>query len=191
MSPNFSKAKLRKILLSYRRQIPFPEREAAAKKAVALLLKINIFQRAQEIACYYPFHDEFDCLPMIKAIWRANKNCYLPIVTETQQLNFALYQNDTVLQPNRYQIPEPIHDKTITPDKLDLVLIPLLGFDKQGNRLGMGAGYYDRTFETHQHTQKPFLLGLGYEVQCISDIPKDEWDVTLDGVMTEKNCYFF
>lgn len=192
---SLSKAKLREILLARRQQISFLERQTAANDAVAVLLKNNIFQKAQEIACYYPMKNEFDCLPIIKEIWRTKKNCYLPVITDIgntkTSLEFILYQEDTILRPNRYNIPEPISDIQIKPENLDLVLLPLLGFDKQGNRLGMGAGYYDRTFDFFKQTKKPVLLGLAYESQCVSELPHDPWDVKLQGVMTEKNIFIF
>lgn len=191
MIPSLSKAELRKILLSRRRQITLPERTAAAENAATILLENPIFQKAQEIACYYPFNNEFDCLPMIETIWQTKKNCYLPIVTEAQLLKFVLYQETTFLQPNRYNIPEPINDTQIPPEKLDLVLLPLLAFDAQGNRLGMGAGYYDRTFQALDKPGKPFLLGVGYEAQEVAEIPVDEWDIRLDGIITDKKILFF
>jgi len=185
-----NKAKLRNLLQARRRQIAFVERQRASVSAALLLLNTDIFRQSQQIACYYPLNDEFDCLPIIQEVWRAKKNCYLPVLSpDTQQLDFILYQEETVLKPNRYNIPEPMNNDFIATEKLDLVVLPLLGFDGQGNRLGMGAGYYDRTFQTLQKT--PFLLGLGYEEQSVSHIPHDPWDVRLNGVVTEKRIILF
>lgn len=211
MSPlnrdNHLKAELREILLARRRQISFLDRQTAATKAAELLLTSEIFQNSQEIACYYPFNNEFDAEPMIKEIWQAKKNCYLPVISLARaktpgiankrtgkspyHLNFVQYQEDTVLRPNRYNIPEPVNDNIIAPNKLDLILLPLLGFDLKGNRLGMGSGYYDRTLQGHKQGKKPVLLGVGYEAQCVSSITNDSWDVALDGVITEKQIIFF
>jgi len=188
-----SKMELRRILLTRRHQISAVERQAAAAKAAALLLNTDIFKQSQHIACYYPFNNEFDCLPIITAIWQANKNCYLPIISsdDSAGLAFVCYQQNTLLQPNRFHIPEPASEDFFTAEKLDLVLLPLVGFDARGNRLGMGAGYYDRTFKTSKNIRQCFLLGLAYEAQEIFSIPHDEWDVSLNGVLTEKRMIFF
>jgi 5-formyltetrahydrofolate cyclo-ligase len=186
-----SKVTLRNLLKARRGEKSSAERQAAAANAALLFTNSDIFQQSQQIACYYPFSDEFDCLSIIQEIWRAKKNCYLPVLslTDSGYLNFVLYNPETMLKPNRYQIPEPVHQDSIVIEKLDLVLVPLLGFDLQGNRLGMGAGYYDRTFQTK--TAKPFLLGVAYEEQCVSHVPHDSWDVTLNGVITQKRIIYF
>lgn len=185
-----SKAHLRSFLKVRRQQISLAERQKAAADAALLLLHTDIFRQSQQIACYYPFNNEFDCFPIIQEVWRANKNCYLPVLSlaKLNHLDFILYQPDTVLKPNRYNIPEPISPISIKAEKLDLVLLPLLGFDEKGNRLGMGAGYYDRTF---QIKQKPLLFGLAYEEQYVSHIPCDTWDVPLNGVVTEKRIRLY
>lgn len=190
---SLTKAEWRDILLTRRSQITLVDRERAARNAAEFIYVSTLFQQALNIACYYPLSHEFDCLPMIELIQTVRKNCYLPVLSQTDQksLDFILYQKDTILRHNRYHIPEPESGKKIAPDQLDLVLLPLLGFDRQGNRLGMGAGYYDRTFETHEKMKKPVLLGLAYEAQCVSSLPHDSWDVVLDGVVTENGIVFF
>lgn len=198
---------MRDILTARRRQISFLDRQTAATRANELLLSSKIFQNSQEIACYYPFNNEFDCVPIIKGIWQAQKNCYLPVIALARakmpgiaskrtgkapyHLSFVQYHENTVLRPNRYGIAEPINELTIPPDKLDLVLMPLVGFDMQGNRLGMGAGYYDRTFQGEKTAKKPFLLGLAFEMQCVAGITKDSWDIPLNGIITEKRIIIF
>jgi 5-formyltetrahydrofolate cyclo-ligase len=130
---------------------------------------------------------------MIEAIWDAQKNCYLPILSKTSTLEFALYDGHTVLKHNRYRILEPETSLYFPSDQLDLVLMPLVGFDLQGHRLGMGGGYYDRTFKFLQDNtiRKPFMLGLAYELQKMEQIPVDPWDISMDGVLTEEQLYLF
>ncbi|HSW92875.1 MAG TPA: 5-formyltetrahydrofolate cyclo-ligase [Gammaproteobacteria bacterium] len=191
MKPLIStKAEWRKKLLARRQNMSSSDQKRAANEAAHILQETAFFKRAQHIACYYPIQHEFDCLPLIELIWRAQKKCYLPVLSD-DSLDFFLYEKNTTLQPNRYQIPEPVTDKKIALDQLDIVLLPLVGFDETGNRLGMGAGYYDRTFHQNTALKKPFLLGLGYEVQQVSELPKAVWDVPLDGVLTEKNMRTF
>ncbi len=188
-----SKLELRKTLLTKRRQVTAIERQVAGQEAAKLFSATEIFQNSQHIACYYPLPNEFDCLPIIQAIWTAKKNCYLPISTIDKKLEFVIYQENTELQPNQYLILEPTGTASIALDELDVVFFPLVGFDPQGNRLGMGGGYYDRTFEIMRNTnnQKCQLIGLAYEFQQVPALPEDPWDVALDGVLTEKRIIIF
>lgn len=130
--------------------------------------------------------NEFDCAPIIKAIGQAQKKCYLPVVPETN-LQFVAYQEGEPLRLNQFKMLEPENLNYFPAEKLDLVLLPLVGFDLQGNRLGRGCAHYDRAFSflLQQPRSQPFLLGVGYEVQEMNELPNDEWDVKLDGVLTE------
>lgn len=124
----------------------------------------------------------------------AKKKCYIPTLSirGNNTLDFALYQTDMPIQKNRYRITEPMFAKKIAVDLLDIVIFPLVGFDMNGHRLGMGGGYYDRTFHSiKQKKTTPFFLGLGYECQKVDTLPKDAWDVCLQGVLTEREIYYF
>ena len=105
------------------------------------------------------------------------------------------YQHGDTLIPNLYNIPEPIvSSSNILPSKeLDLVVIPLVAFDNDGHRLGMGAGYYDRTFEFIRHNTESNtkLVGIAYEFQHVEEVKTDEWDVPLNQVATELQVYYF
>ncbi len=183
-----TKTELRQVLLERRRQVALLDRQKAAANAAHLLAHTDLFQQSQHIACYSPLSNEFDSQPIIQQIWQAKKNCYLPVlsVADTRHLDFFLYEEETLLRLNRYRIPEPMSTESIPLEQLDLMLLPLVGFDPKGNRLGMGSGYYDRTLQTLKNKEKPILLGLAYEMQEVSSIPHDEWDVVLDGIVTEK-----
>ncbi|EKD73911.1 MAG: hypothetical protein ACD_45C00148G0001, partial [uncultured bacterium] len=133
-------------------------------------------------------------MPLIRAIWQSNKICYLPILQTTRALKFAQYHEGDLLKPNQFSILEPENNASmIDPMRLDLVIMPLVAYDKTGNRLGTGGGYYDRTFafkKTHPH-QKPCLLGFTYASQEAMGLPHDPWDILLDGVVTEKTVHLF
>lgn len=136
---------------------------------------------------------EFATDPLIETIWQAQKNCYLPVLAEEEKtLHFVLYEKSDNLIPNRYHIPEPAGKNFFPPTQLDCVFLPLTAFDRQGNRIGSGAGYYDRTFEFLKKTRiKPILIGLGYASQQVAELPQDAWDLSLDGILTEKELLFF
>ncbi|EKD54540.1 MAG: hypothetical protein ACD_60C00072G0009 [uncultured bacterium] len=193
MSAN-SKSTFRTVLLSKRRAISLSDRHQAAEQAAKLFVAMDLFQHSQHIACYYPMQDEFDCLPIIQHIWRAEKKCYLPsLVADEKKLDFFSYQQNDSLQLNRYKIPEPVNKKKIAIEQLDIVLMPLVGFDLAGHRLGMGLGYYDKTFDFLRTSANKacYLFGLAFTVQCVDSLPYDSWDIPLDGVITEKNIIYF
>jgi len=146
-----------------------------------------LFKENNKIACYLAQASEFDCAPMIEMIWQAGKQCYLPVL-HNDHLVFKEYFRDTIMQLNRYGIPEPQQTSTIPIEQLEMVLMPLVGFDLNGNRLGMGGGYYDKTFAI---VNKPLLMGVAYECQRIESLPVDHWDVPLNLVLTETGLWPF
>lgn len=188
-----NKKELRKKCLLVRAGIAEKERSEAAQYATTLLLDHDVFLHSHNIACYLANKNEFEMRFIIQAIWRAGKNCYLPVLTANDHLAFAAYHENTVLKPNSYHIDEPVDEMTLPPEALDLAIVPLVGFDLSGGRLGMGGGYYDKTFSflLKKNASKPFFLGLAYEIQKMDQIPVDTWDVPLDGVLTEKKLYLF
>ncbi len=143
--------------------------------------------------------EEMDTQPLIQALWKAEKACYLPLVpaSKEQELRFARYDEATQLRLNRYKILEPEKVTEELPgSELEVVLLPLVAFDGAGNRLGTGGGYYDRTFSFMLNPEaaqkkKPHLLGLAYELQRVEAIPKEIFDVPLEGVITEEGIHIF
>jgi 5-formyltetrahydrofolate cyclo-ligase len=114
----------------------------------------------------------------------------LPVLSKTKEkpLEFVLYRLGDKMRLNRYNILEPVDAQGISTEELDLVILPLVGFDERGNRLGMGGGYYDATFSflLNRNRSKPFMLGLGYEDQRVDELPTDSWDIQLNGILTER-----
>ena len=174
-----------------RAAIDIKTREIAAKQAAKLFIHHPLFHTSQHIACYIAGVDEFDCTLIIEAIWAAGKNCYLPVLTPEKQLEFFSYQRNDKLSPNRYGIPEPHDTQFIATAKLDVILAPLVAFDRKGHRLGMGGGYYDRTlaFLLNQSLAQPKFIGLSYACQEVPALTPDAWDVALQGVITEEDIY--
>ena len=188
-----TKDQLRKNLRTKRAAIDATTRQAAAHAGARLLAASPLFQTAQHIACYLAQGSEFDLQPVIELIWQAQKHCYLPVLSAKpeQALHFVSFVAGDSLQANNHAIQEPV----FTPAKervataLDLVLVPLIGFDRSGHRLGSGSGYYDRAFAfllQHPRPVRPSFIGVGYQAQELDKIPFDAWDVPLDGVLTEE-----
>jgi 5-formyltetrahydrofolate cyclo-ligase len=162
------------------------QRQQAAVLAAAQFIQKPYFQTSQHIACYYPVGDEFDCVPIIQAIWQAKKNCYLPIITPEKKLSFVPYASNDPLAANAFGILEPIHRaEAIAPQDLDMVVTPLLAFDAAGYRLGTGGGYYDGTFAFLQTASKPkpLLIGVAYAIQQTEQLIAAPWDVVLAEVI--------
>lgn len=143
---------------------------------------------AHHIAGYYALGAEVDLSALLSMLTLDNKTTYVPIVLPEFRMEFAAVDNDTPVQLNRYGIKEPQVDSTLfkAASQLDAVLVPLVGFDNQCNRMGMGGGYYDRCFEHRLETDNPpVLIGVAYEIQCVPTVYAQSWDVPLDFVVTE------
>lgn len=158
----------------------------------------KFFRTSQRISCYIATNNEIDTVPLIHRIWKRGRTCYLPVLMDGPRkcLWFAPCKPDTPYAINRFGIAEPVvHSrKLITARQLDLVLMPLVGFDMAGNRLGMGGGFYDRSL-AFLHGRKiwhrPRLMGLAYEMQRIEKLTSDEWDIPLNAVATEQRLHVF
>jgi len=183
-----AKPSLRRHLRQCRRGLPVAYRQTAAQQVCLRVLRTRQFRVARHIAFYWPSDAEMSVLPLLRQSLRLGKNCYLPVVRDNR-LIFRHYLPKTLLRRNRYGIPEPAPRHAAKPThELDIVLLPLVGFDASCNRLGMGAGFYDRVFSTLRH-RRPLLWGVAYELQKVEHLPVDPWDVPLDAVITERAIY--
>ncbi len=167
------------------------------------MAQTEAFQQAQHIAYYLPVSGEADPTLLLTPRNCQSKLFYLPILKKGSEtgLDFMKVTEETCFEDNCYGIPEPVcnsgnTDELIQPDQLDLVITPLVSFDEQHNRVGMGGGFYDRTF-AFKNTQrnlntrtKPLLIGYAYEFQRSPALSAEPWDVKLDGIVTERKFYF-
>ena len=116
----------------------------------------------------------------------------MPVISDQTELQFYVINSNTSFKKNKFGIDEPIikNQKPISPDQLDLILMPLVAFDQNGNRLGRGAGFYDRALQFAKnklHDQRPILIGLAYEFQKVDHLIPESWDIKMDLVVTESN----
>lgn len=187
-----NKAQIRQILIEKRRALSADASRAASECAAKLFVQHAFFKESERIACYFGQKDEINCSFIIDEIWRTQKSCYLPVLFQNH-LEFKRYEINSSLKLNKYNILEPDETETLLASELDVVLVPLVGFDLNGNRVGRGGGYYDRTFEFLQNSavKKPYLIGFAYECQRVDELPSDPWDVPLNAVLTEEKIYFF
>lgn len=188
---------MRRELRATRRQISRAERRAAAAALARRLAVLPALQRARRVAAYWPADGEIDPLPALTRAHASGKRCYLPVLCPLRDghLHFAPWQPGAPLLRNAYGIPEPAcpRGQWLAPRMLDLVLLPLVGFDAAGNRLGMGGGYYDRSFAflRRQGWRRPRLIGVGFDCQRLAALPRRPWDVALDAVLTPRATSVF
>ena len=195
MSKDLNTSTLRQQMRSQRRALSAREHRLASDMALDKILRHPVFLRARHIALFLPNDGDIDISELMPTAWAMHKHCYLPVLASPgQRLVFAAMEKDSRLELNRYGIPEPVTSRRQyrQPQQLDLVLTPLVAFDAQGNRIGMGGGYYDRSFaflRRRQHWCKPRMLGVAHDFQRVNKLPRQPWDVPLHGVFTHQGVY--
>jgi len=195
-----SRQQLRKTLRQQRQSLSIDAQTVAADLLSQRLETLKFIQQSNNIAMYLASDGEISLAPAIELAWQLGKNVYLPVVSEEQgQMNFVPYDRATILHLNRYGIAEPSMDELSTTlldaSELDLVLMPLVGFDRHGARLGMGGGYYDRAFAfmqgpstelTASKFKIPKLIGVAHSIQEVDTLDTASWDIPLDGIITDQ-----
>lgn len=156
--------------------------DSITQQALTLIEERN----AQHIALYLSFDGEISTEKLIKTLWAQGKQVYLPVLHpfNPNHLLFLRYLPDTPMLKNKFGIWEPkLNVQSVLPlEELDILFTPLVAFDKQGNRLGMGGGFYDRTL---QHWQKSSFIpvGLAHQCQQVEQLPTEAWDVPLHQIL--------
>lgn len=176
---------LRALLRQRRQRLGYGRQILAGQALARTVCDLPIYQQSQNLALYLASDGEVDCRWLIKRAWRDGKHCYLPVVEGSDAMRFVRYRPGAQRVRNRYHIWEPLAGDQISPQALGLVIVPLVGFDSRGNRLGMGGGYYDRTFAftLTNGLQLPFLLGVAHHCQQVGSLPVQSWDVPLKQVI--------
>ena len=183
------RAELRKHCRVARAALGARQRAAASLAICRGVRNSPHYLRARHLAVYWPVGPEPDLRELLGAALRDGKRCYLPVMRPGRRLRFVRYRAGDPLETNGYGIPEPRYRArdVLAPAFLDLVCVPLAGFDRSGTRLGMGGGYYDRSFSFLRGTPgKPRLVGVGFACQELEHIERAAWDIPLVGMITEK-----
>ncbi len=186
------RSRLRQQLRAARRSLTPQQQRQASLGCLRQLMQLPRFVRSQHLALYLANDGELDPAPIARQLWNMNKHCYLPLLhpTRPRELWFVRFTPDTPLKPNRFGIgePDPFKQHRLPARLLDVVLLPLVGFDRQGGRLGMGGGFYDKTFAFKQANPqgKPHLIGLAHSLQETPQLGLANWDIPLDGIATER-----
>lgn len=193
-----STQQLRRAIRQQRRALTPREQRDHGLAVANRLRRDPLFLHARRIGAYLAADGEIDPSPLLRAAFAAGKRCYLPVLHPFAgpSLWFCEWRPGDRLMPNRFAIPEPVPQ--LRPPHLawhlDVLLVPLVAFDARGNRLGMGGGYYDRTLaylHHRTHWRRPHVVGLAHSLQRVDALPKNAWDIPVDGVITERAMHRF
>lgn len=141
-------------------------------------------RRARRVAAYIHHASELSTAPLLRAMASAEVAIYLPVVGADGGMAFRRWSGGA-LRPGAFGIPRPVTGAMVLRSHLDIVFLPLLGFDARGTRLGAGGGYYDRWL-AGRRGRRPLLCGYAFGVQEFSELPRAAWDVPIDAVITER-----
>ena len=145
-------------------------------------LNINSFSH-KNVGGYYPSNYEIDDLNILDFLEKKNFKISLPVIKKGNQMNFYRWSRKDPLKINKFGIPEPVSSKIIYPD---ILLVPLVAYDGNLNRLGYGGGFYDRYIEKIEKIKKVVKIGLAFSFQKIPSIPISQYDKRLNFIVTEK-----
>jgi 5-formyltetrahydrofolate cyclo-ligase len=177
-----------------RNAIPKAARRAAAAAASRYAVALHRFSAGRRVALYLPIYSELDTREIIATARRRGVDIYVPVVmSRAGKMRFARLQGR--MRVGRLGVREPAALRCCIDSRwLSLVLVPILAIDVAGYRLGMGAGYYDRAFSFRRLRQSwrgPELMALGFEQQRLPSLPHADWDIALDGVVTDNGVHRF
>jgi len=183
------KQSLRLTCQQIRKNLSTAYQKNASGQICARIRHLEKYRYAKRIGLYKAANGEVD----LSSLWRSaptqGKFCYFPALNDDRTLDFLPATPASSFNKNRYGIEEPVIDRehALSPDQFDLIFVPLVAVDHRGIRLGMGAGYYDRTFAD---CPLPLLVGVAYEFQRVSFIEPHPWDISLNVVVTEQAIHW-
>lgn len=182
------KSDLRAQLRKRRRLLTEDQQRAAAENLSVRFFQNNLHLCNKTIGMYWPIDGEISPLPLMYQLTNMKKRCFLPKLHPfgKNTIKFGEYRRNAELTKNRFGIIEPGLTPHIPIWAIDIVLMPLVGFDEKGNRLGMGAGFYDRSLAfSRRSSHGPKLIGLAHKCQQIEQLDADDWDIPIHGILTD------
>ena len=174
-----NKSEIRKKILNIRKQNNFKNLNISFKEILKVLKKNK--SNGKIVGGYYPYNNEIDSIKILKNFEKYNYSIALPKIKKNFQMDFFNWSTKDPLTINKYGIPEPISDKVIYPN---ILLVPLVAFDKSFNRIGYGGGFYDRYIKKIKKNKKITTIGLAYSFQKVKEVPINDFDIKLDFVVT-------
>lgn len=191
------KRALRRSLRHQRQALSEHEQRLAAQRLCQRLKTLPEIRRARRLSLYLPVNGEIDPTPLIPWLRQRNVDIYLPVLRpfSANHLWFVAYRSDTPMVKNRFGIWEP--DVRFSAQRrnrlpawaLETLIVPLVGFDANANRMGMGGGFYDRSLAfMHRPGPSPTLIGVAHACQQVASLPVEPWDVPLQVVVSDQGC---
>jgi 5-formyltetrahydrofolate cyclo-ligase len=185
---------LRKTLRAARAGLSPRARRDAAKRIAELVAQTHWLRPGTRVALYVAVAEEIDTSPLIALAMRRSAEIFLPRIENHRERRMTFSPPGPHRRYNRYGIAEPDTTARIAASALQLIFVPLVGFDARGNRLGMGAGYYDRALafrRRRNHWYGPRLIGIAHSCQQVDAIDPTPTDIPLDAVVTERDIHVF
>ena len=176
-----NKFKIRKKLLKIRKKKSSENLKIDFNSLLKVLRKHKIINGI--VAGYYPYNYEIDSIEILEKLEKKKFQIYLPKINKSFQMDFFQWSKNDPLKINKYGIPEPVSNKILYPN---ILLVPLVAFDKYFNRIGYGGGFYDRYIKKIKNIKKTITIGLGYSFQKVKKIPIEKYDIKLDYILTNK-----
>ena len=176
-----NKSEIRKKILKIRKRNNSANSEIDFQEILKILKKDNIL--GSIVGGYYPYNHEIDAIKILEKFEKQNYKISLPKIKKKSRMDFFHWSTKDPLEINKYGIPEPISDKIKYPD---ILLVPLVAFDKSFNRVGYGGGFYDRYIDKIKKNKKIVTIGLAYYFQKVKKININKYDIKLDFIITNK-----
>ena len=186
------KTRLRKVLRNKRSILSGTQRAAFDAAINRHLIEFARTAQLSDVGAYLSFDGEPDLSPALQELETQGVTLALPVLQEHEGRNdmaFHEWTRDCELVPNRYGIMEPVGTREIPLIRFDAVLFPLVGWCRDGSRLGMGGSFYDRAFQPFAQNPRPLRMGVGYLAQECGEVPLDPWDIRLHAMLTEKGWF--
>lgn len=181
-----NKAELRIALRNQRRNFSAQQQQQAAHSLLESVIELPAWQHATSIALYLAFEGEISTAAIAQHAREAKKEIFLPVIDEQNRLEFARWRERDTLEKNRFGIAQPCSDALrCAVDALNIIFLPVVGWDATGTRLGMGGGYYDRALELEANKGSTLYVGLAHTCQQVAEIERERWDVGMDFVATD------
>tara|TARA_Y100000287_G_C14114630_1_gene301894 strand:- start:212 stop:742 length:531 start_codon:yes stop_codon:yes gene_type:complete len=174
-----NKFQIRKNIFKIRKKYSHKDFKVNFKDIFDVLKKNKSLGKS--VGGYYPYNYEVDSIGVLEKFEKKNYQISLPKIEKNSQMNFFKWSLKEPLKINKYGIPEPISKKIVYPN---ILLVPLLAFDKNLNRIGYGGGFYDRYLNKLKKSHKILTIGLAYSFQKVKEIPTNKYDIKLDYVIT-------
>jgi len=175
-----------------RRRLGTEEKQALDGAINRFLSTYIVEHRPRTVAAFWPFDGEPDLLPSLDLLQREGVQIALPVIGSPAagpSMIFRKWTAESLMKKNRFGISEPSDTAEIPILEIDLMLLPLVGWDEAGGRLGMGAGFYDRALQPFGQSNSPHRMGVAYQMQKLPGVPAEPWDVRLHLILSESGWF--